>query len=338
MSRRVIPGLEAPDPTLEREIKGRLDEVESALEKAVHADSDMLAETAQYLLKAGGKRFRPMLVLLSGYFGDPTDPRLVPGSVSIELVHQATLYHDDVIDEADARHGVPSANLRWDNTVAILTGDYLFARASEISTELGTDVCALLARTIATLCDGQIREVEASGRVERQESSYMEIIRRKTGALIATSCRLGGMLSDAPADFLDVLDEFGEALGLAFQLSDDIMDLTVSSDVLEKEPGQDLREGVFTLPILHALNDGPRAEELRGLLADGPPDDERFARAMEIVLLPESLDHARAAVVAEVDRAQGLARRLPAGTAQTALVQLAEYLAARCGARHGGSR
>jgi heptaprenyl diphosphate synthase len=338
VSRRVIPGLESPDPTLEREIKSRLDEVEAALEKAVHADSDMLAETAQYLLKAGGKRFRPMLVLLSGYVGDPTDPRLIPGSVSIELVHQATLYHDDVIDEADARHGVPSANLRWDNTVAILTGDYLFARASEISTDLGTDVCALLARTIATLCDGQIREVEASGRLQRDETAYMEIIRRKTGALIATSCRLGGMLSDAPVEYLDILDEFGEALGLAFQLSDDIMDLTVSSDVLEKEPGQDLREGVFTLPILHALNEGAHAAELRDLLTDGPPEGGRFERALEIVLAPDSVDHARTAVVAEVDRAQGLARRLPGGAAQTALIQLAEYLAARCGARHGDAR
>jgi len=334
VSRRIIPGLEAPDPVLEREIKGRLDEVEVALEKAVRADSDMLAETSQYLLKAGGKRFRPMLVLLAGYFGDPSDPRLIPGSVSIELVHQATLYHDDVIDEADARHGVPSANVRWDNTVAILTGDYLFARASEISTDLGTDVCALLARTIATLCDGQIREVEAAGRLERDERAYMEIIRRKTGALIATSCRLGGMLSDAPIESLDVLDGFGEALGLAFQLSDDIMDLTVSSDVLEKEPGQDLREGVFTLPILHAANAGSRAAELRELLADGPPDGERFDHALEIVLLPESLDHARAAVTAEVERAFDLADRLPETTARTALVQLAGYLAARCGARH----
>jgi heptaprenyl diphosphate synthase len=336
MTRRVIPGLEAPDPVLEREIRARLDDVEVALEKAVHADSDMLAETSQYLLKAGGKRFRPMLILLSGYFGDARDPRLVPGSVSIELVHQATLYHDDVIDEADARHGVPSANLRWDNTVAILTGDYLFARASEISTELGTDVCALLARTIATLCDGQIREVEAAGRVEQVTESYMEIIRRKTGALIATSCRLGGMLSDAPVEYLDVLDGFGEALGLAFQLSDDIMDLTVTSDILEKEPGQDLREGVYTLPILQALNAGPNGEELRGLLTEGLSSGTAFERALEIVL-EDGLAEARRAVVAEVDRAQDLARRLPEGAAQTALIQLAEYLAARCDARHGAT-
>ena len=197
MSRQLVPGLEAPDAELENAVRGRLDEVEAALEKAVRADSDLLAETSSYLLAAGGKRFRPVLVLLSGYFGDPADPRLIPGSVAIELVHLATLYHDDVIDEADARRGIPSVNARWDNTVAILTGDYLFARASEISTELGTDVCALLARTIATLCDGQIREVEAAGRVEQTKAAYLEIIRRKTGALIATSCRLGGILSDA---------------------------------------------------------------------------------------------------------------------------------------------
>ncbi|MEX0651416.1 MAG: polyprenyl synthetase family protein, partial [Actinomycetota bacterium] len=132
MSRRVIPGLDPPDAVLESEVRTRLDQVEDALEKSVKAEaSGMLTETSSYLIAAGGKRFRAMLVLLAGYFGDPADPRLVPGSVSIELVHLATLYHDDVIDEAEARRGAPSANMRWNNTVAILTGDYLFARASE---------------------------------------------------------------------------------------------------------------------------------------------------------------------------------------------------------------
>ena len=216
---------------LESEVRTRLDQVEEALEKSVRAEaSGMLTETSSYLIAAGGKRFRAMLVLLAGYFGDPADPRLVPGSVSIELVHLATLYHDDVIDEADARRGAPSANVRWDNTVAILTGDYLFARASEISTDLGTDVCRLLARTIAVLCDGQIREVESSAKVEQEISSYLEIIRRKTASLIATSCRLGGMLSDAEPEHVEVLEEFGDALGMAYQLSDDIMDITVVAD------------------------------------------------------------------------------------------------------------
>jgi len=333
MSRRVIPGLEAPDPVLEREIRARLDEVEAYLEKAVRADSDLLAETSRYLLAAGGKRFRPMLVLLSGYLGDPADPRLIPGSVAIELVHLATLYHDDVIDEADSRRGIPSVNARWDNTVAILTGDYLFARASEISTELGTDICALLARTIATLCDGQIREVEAAGNLDQPEATYMEVIRRKTGALIATSCRLGAMLSDAPAEQVDVLEGFGEALGLAFQLSDDIMDITASQLELGKEPGVDMKEGVYTLPVLHALNRGERRNELRALLAPGPPDGERLDRALEIVRSEDGLAHARAAVASEVGRAEDLAGRLPDGPARTALVQLARFLAARCGAR-----
>ena len=332
MSRSVIPGLEAPDEQLEADIRARLERVEDALEKGVVADSDLLAQSASYLLSAGGKRFRPMLVLLSGYFGDPSDPRLIPGSVAIELVHLATLYHDDVIDEADSRRGSPSVNARWDNTVAILTGDYLFARASEISTDLDTDVCRLLARTIAVLCDGQIREVESSSKVQQEESSYLEIIRRKTGALIATSCRLGGMLSDAPRERIDVLEAFGEALGMAFQLSDDIMDLTASELELGKEPGVDMKEGVYTLPVLHSLAHGEDREELAGLLTAGPPDGGRLDRAIQIIRGGESIDHARLAVTEEVHRAVELARRLPEGSARTALIQLSNFLAVRCGA------
>ena len=151
--RRVIPGLDALDERLEGEIRPRLDGVEDVLAKAVEADSDVLGTTAGYLLAAGGKRFRPTLVLLAGYFGDPTDPRLIRGAAAIELTHVATLYHDDVMDEAASRHGVPSVNARWDNTIAILTGDFLFARSSELAADLGPDVCRLLAQTIAILCE-----------------------------------------------------------------------------------------------------------------------------------------------------------------------------------------
>ena len=333
MSRRVIPGLEPPDAVLESEVRTRLDQVEEALEKSVQAEaSGMLTETSSYLIAAGGKRFRAMLVLLAGYFGDPADPRLVPGSVSIELVHLATLYHDDVIDEADARRGAPSANVRWDNTVAILTGDFLFARASEISTDLGTEVCRLLARTIAVLCDGQIREVESSAKVEQEIANYFEIIRRKTASLIATSCRLGGMLSDADAGHIDVLEEFGNALGMAYQLSDDIMDITSSQMELGKEPGQDLREGVYTLPVLHALAHDEHREELARALSHGSPDGEMLDTALEIVRSGGSVDAARAAVTDEVRRATELAERLPVGPSSHALTQLAKFLAVRCGA------
>ncbi len=333
--RRVIPGLEAPDAALEVEIRGRLDRVEEALEKAVVADSDLLSATARHLLQAGGKRFRPMLVLLAGYFGDPGDPRLIPGSVAIELTHLATLYHDDVIDESADRRGVPSANARWDNTVAILTGDYLFARASELSADLGPDTCRLLARTIAVLCDGQIREVDASGETGQDEAGYLEVIRRKTGVLIALSCRLGGMLSDAAPDHVETLDAFGESLGLAFQLSDDIMDVVSTQLELGKEPGTDLKEGVYTLPVLHALHEGSDREELERILAFGPPDGERLDRALEIVRNDGSIEHARSAVGEEVRRAVGLAKQLPDGAARHALAQLTRFLAARCGADPG---
>ncbi|HYT30222.1 MAG TPA: polyprenyl synthetase family protein [Actinomycetota bacterium] len=333
MTRAAIRGLEAPDPAVERELRGRLDEVEEALAKAVRSDSEFVSETSAYLSAAGGKRFRSRLVLLSGYFGDPVDPRLIQGAVAIEITHIATLYHDDVIDEADMRHGRPSVNARWDNTVAILAGDLLFAKASELSAELGTEVSRLLARTIATLCDGQIRDVAASGRIDQDERSYMEIIERKTAALIATSCRLGGMMSDAPLDAVERLDDVGMALGMAFQLSDDIMDFTASEEELGKQPGQDIRQGVYTLPVLFALHDGAQGGELSSLLAEGPPHGEALDRALSIVRADRSLHLARAAVGRHVRRAKDLATGLTPGPARDALVHIAEFLAARCGAR-----
>src|SRR5438876_2185429 len=225
MTRLGMPGLEAPDRELEAELRDRLNQVEHTLEKAVLSDTEFVSEAASYLVKAGGKRFRPLLVLLAGYFGDPTDPRLVQGATAIEMTHLATLYHDDVVDEADTRRGRPSVNARWDNTVAILTGDFLFSKASEISSDLGTDVTRLLARTIAILCDGQIREVAAAGRLDQSEDAYMEIIRRKTAQLIATSCRLGGMPSDAPGDTIERLDDYGMGLRGAFRRSHRTLDL-----------------------------------------------------------------------------------------------------------------
>jgi geranylgeranyl pyrophosphate synthase len=317
---------------LEAQIRSGLDQVETALEKAVRADYELLGEAASYILAAGGKRFRPMLVLLSGHFGDPMDPRLVHGAVAIELTHVATLYHDDVMDEAEFRHGVPSVNAKWDNSVAILSGDFLFAKASELSADLGAEVTRLLARTIAIVCDGQIRDVSTAGGLSQTEQGYMETIRRKTAALIATSCRLGGMLSEAAPDHVDLLERFGEVIGLGFQLSDDIMDVISTDDVLGKPPGQDLRQGVYTLPVLYALQDGHGGRELAALLEEGPPEGERLDRALQLVATDGTLDRAREAVTREVRRAQGLAQGLPAGSPKDALLHLAEYLAARCGA------
>jgi heptaprenyl diphosphate synthase len=333
--RRVIPGLEAPDVGLEADIRVRLDAVEEALDKAVRSDSDLLSASAKYLLAAGGKRFRPMLVLVAAYFGDPTDPRLIPGAAAIELTHVATLYHDDVMDEAESRHGVPSVNARWDNNIAILSGDFLFARASEMSADLGPEICRLLAQTIAVLCDGQIRDVSTAHKVDKTEEDHLDIIRRKTGVLMATSCRLGGLLSDTTPERLELLDAFGGSIGMAFQLSDDIMDITSSQLELGKEPGTDIREGVYTVPVLYALQHSEDREELRRILTTGVPDGPMLDRALEIIRSSGAIEHARAQVTAEVTRAVGLAMQLPAGPARHALVQLARFLADRCDADPG---
>ncbi|HEV8682343.1 MAG TPA: polyprenyl synthetase family protein [Actinomycetota bacterium] len=333
MTRATSPELEAPDPVLEAEVRRRLDEVEKALGDAVVSDVPLVSEAAGYLLSAGGKRFRPMLGVLAAQFGDPDDPRIVQGAVSVELTHMATLYHDDVIDEARSRRGIPSANSRWDNTVAILTGDFLFARAAAVASGLGQGVTRLLADTIARVCEGQIREADIAGRLDVDESGYMEVIRRKTASLISTSCRLGGILSGASPGVAELLGRFGEALGMAFQLSDDIMDLTADRQTLGKEPGADLREGVYTLPVIFALQDGRLAAELRSLLELGPPDDFRLPKVLELLTSDGgNLDRSRDAVSREVRLAKEEAAGLPSGTPRDALVHLAEFLATRCGA------
>ncbi|HEV2906910.1 MAG TPA: polyprenyl synthetase family protein [Actinomycetota bacterium] len=332
MTRAISKEMEAPDPILEAEIRKRLEDVEDHLADSVKTETPLVSEAGAYLLSAGGKRFRPMLVLLGGHFGDPTDPRLVPLAVSVELTHLASLYHDDVIDEADSRRGIPSVNARWDNTVAILAGDFLFARASAIAAELGTDVSRLLATTIGLVCEGQIREVQAAGRLEIDEAEYMAVIERKTASLIATSCQVGGLLSGAPTEVVQRLDRFGRALGLAFQLSDDIMDLVSDQSTLGKEPGVDLREGVLTLPLIIALRESEHREELRRLLRSEQSEESDLRRVMEIVRGDGALGRARESVSREVGRALSEAERLPEGSARDALLHLAEYLAVRCGA------
>jgi heptaprenyl diphosphate synthase len=324
--------LRSSDPHLEELVSRRLDQVEESLRAATRSELPFVSDAAGYLLAAGGKRFRPLLVMLGGTFGDPDDPRLVQVAVAVELTHLATLYHDDVIDEARTRRGTASANARWDNTVAILTGDFLFARASEICSDLGSDVTRLLARTIATVCEGQIREVQIAGRLDADESAYVEVVRRKTASLIATSCRLGGLVSGTPVETVEGLERFGHALGVAFQFSDDIMDVTADATVLGKEPGADLREGVFTLPVIYALRESARRDDLQRLLAAGPLTGHGLKEALEIVRGDGSLDLARRAVGQEVRQTIEAAQRLPEGRARDALIRLAEFIAARCGA------
>ena len=315
---------------LEARVAAALERVEAGLGGAVTSADPFVGEAASYLINAGGKRLRATLVLLGGHFGDaPDSPQLVDAAVAVELTHLSTLYHDDVMDEAELRRGNPSANARYDNKVAILTGDYLFARASEVTAGLGSDAVVLLARAVARLVQGQIRDVRGPVDGEDPIAHYMGVLTDKTGALIAAACRLGGMLAGASDGALDALTDYGERLGVAFQLGDDLLDITREAATSGKQPGADLREGVRTLPMLYLLDaGGPDAERLRRFFA-GERDDAAVAEALALLRASPALVEARRIAQREIDAAVAALEPLPAVPARHALVALARGAADR---------
>ncbi len=288
-----------------------LDDVEDLLAQQVRSSAAFVDTTAGYLVEAGGKRFRPMLVALTAHLGDPGAPGIVPAGVIVELVHLATLYHDDVIDEAPARRGVRSANARWDNTVAILTGDYLFARASELSADLGVEITRIMSRTLAALCEGQIAEVQGSTgalppevpRLDPTEDHYLDVIGGKTASLIETSCRYGALLSGCPPDVVEAAAAYGWNVGMAFQLSDDILDVASDHEDSGKTPGTDLLEGVRTLPVAYAVDDDPSGR-FTELLGDGAVAPDDLEEALALLRASSALSRARASARAYVDAAE----------------------------------
>ncbi len=319
-------------------VAGVLDRVEERLHEQVGSSHAFVDRAARYLISAGGKRFRPLLVALAGHLGDPERAELVDAGVIVELVHLATLYHDDVIDEAAARRGNPSANSRWDNTVAILTGDYLFARASALSADLGVEVTRIMADTLARLCEGQIREVQGSvadslpDEIEALDPTlehYLEVVSGKTASLIETSCRYGALLSGVDREGVEAAARYGWNVGMAFQLSDDILDIASEHEQSGKTPGTDLREGVRTLPVLYGLEEDDG--ELAALLADDVPDEPGVLRALEILRGGDALQRSRQAAGDYVRAA--VAELAPFGDRPvvTAMTRLAEYALHRAG-------
>lgn len=331
------PGLALPvtDPALEARLRARMADVETALAGHVQGSSRFVSEAAAHLMEAGGKRFRPLLVLLAAEVGsDPTAEAVETAACVVELTHLASLYHDDVMDEALLRRGADSANARWDNHVAILTGDFLFARSSELTADLGPDAVRIQARTFGRLVEGQILETVAPEPGADPVEHHLAVVAGKTGSLIATSAHYGALFSGASPEVVEALREYGEIVGTAFQLSDDILDIASESEESGKTPGTDLKEGVPTLPVLLVQRStDPADARLQELLdprrTDLAADDALHAEALGLLRQHAAMGEARDYVVARAAEAKALLVALPAGPARDALEAFADVVATR---------
>ncbi|MGH3796585.1 MAG: polyprenyl synthetase family protein [Pseudonocardiaceae bacterium] len=331
-----VAGVELTDPALRDALASGLLQVEELLHREVQSEFRFLTETSLHLVEAGGKRFRPLFTLLAGQFGlERGTGRLedvVRAAAVVELIHLATLYHDDVMDEATMRRGAVSANARWDNTVAILTGDFLFAHASRLVADLGPDAVRIIARTFAELVTGQMRETLGPGEGTDPVQHYLAVVAEKTGSLIATAGRYGAMFSGAPQEQIDALRRFGEIIGTAFQISDDIIDIASPATQSGKVPGTDLREGVRTLPMLYALAEpGPSVDRLRELLAAPLTDDALVSEALQLLRQSRGLDRALHTLCSYTDAARAELKILPVCPARDALSSVTDYLQGRTG-------
>jgi heptaprenyl diphosphate synthase len=310
-------------------VQDRLAVIEKRLLERASGHTELVSQAAQHIINAGGKRFRPALVVLASHFGGEVDEEdLIRAALVVELTHVASLYHDDVMDDADIRRGASSANRQWQNSIAILVGDFLFARASTTVAELGVDYVLLQAETFARLVHGQIAETVGPAEGDDALEHYLKVVADKTGSLIATSAQFGGMVAGADPETLETLRHFGEEIGIIFQLSDDIIDIT--SDVTGKTPGTDLREGIPTLPTLLALRStDPADNRLKELIGSDLTDESALTETIALLRAHPAIEQARAEVARRANAARDLLRPLPDGPAKDALAELCDQVMTR---------
>jgi len=312
-------------PELEAQLISQMADVEALLRSHTRSEYPFVDETAHHLVAAGGKRLRPLLTLLTAQYGDPKRDGIIAAAVACEITHLATLYHDDVMDDAPLRRGVESANMRWGNTIAILTGDFLFAKSSDLLADLGPAAVRLQARTFERLVIGQIMETQGPNPGQDPLEHYLKVVADKTGSLIAASARYGGMISGAPAAITDTVTVFGEKIGVAFQLADDVIDIASESNQSGKTPGTDLREGVPTLVTLNVMRstDSADAELIR--LLSAPIEDETTVQEVLVALRNhKALDESRQQLVQVAKEARGALGPLPINDATGALMSLCD--------------
>jgi heptaprenyl diphosphate synthase len=327
MSKVNVPELAITDQNLQEYLAKGIKRTEEFLEIESASPFNPLTEISQHLLLAGGKRIRPVLVFLSGQFGKPDIDRLAKVAAAIEFIHVATLYHDDVMDEATMRRGVESANAKFGNTNAILAGDFLFSRASAIAAELGPHVVTTLADTLSVLCEGQIREARGAGNSDPIKH-YLEVLKQKTGSLIETSASLGAYVAGADDIVSAALTNYAKNIGLAFQISDDILDLKGDSSKSGKMIGKDLVEGIHTLPVLSALS-VDKTSSLKDLLVKVRNNPAAIEETINKVAELGGFDVATLHLESLIDQAMSSLDLVPQGAAKDALVQFAEWLTKR---------
>ena len=305
------------------------------MREAVRTPDAYLTEIASHLISAGGKRLRPVLTMVAARAAAPdggaagcVPDEVVQGGISCELVHLGSLYHDDVMDEAETRRGVETVNAKWGNLQAILAGDFLLARASEIAASLGNEVAGLLARTIARLCEGQIEELRHTYNVARPVEAYFASINGKTASLFSSAARIGALVAGHDERHVAALTAYGDAYGMVFQVVDDLLDITSSDEALGKPAGHDMVEGVYTLPVLLTLaGGGTAASELVGILGRPLEGGERD-KVLDIVRGNGGIDAAVARAGMFVDRAREACGALPAGEVTEAMAEAPAMLLA----------
>jgi heptaprenyl diphosphate synthase len=300
--------------------------VETRLVEVTTSDDEFLTEIAQHLINAGGKRYRPLLAQVAAELGPGLDADPVEAGVAVELVHLGSLYHDDVIDEAEMRRGKTSVNHNWTNTVAILAGDFLLARASEVAAPLGEEAVALIARTYATLCEGQVRELQHEGTVGHGPEGYFRVIGGKTASLIRTSARLGAITAGADEEAIEAISEWAWEMGIVFQMTDDVLDLVADESFLGKAAGSDIGEGVYTLPVILAAH-GPDGPEVRELLeTDQPVEQDAIDRVIALAVSGGYVDQVLDEAVERIRIAEKAANRIPESDLSPVLRNLDRYI------------
>jgi heptaprenyl diphosphate synthase len=314
-----IPNL---DKALEASLLADMARVEELMRSHIKGDYPLVIETSRHLVEAGGKRLRPLLTLLAAQFGDPSNYDIIKAAVCCELTHLATLYHDDVMDDAVLRRGVISANKKWDNAVAILTGDYLFSKVSDMLADIGPEAVKLQAKTFERLVIGQIKETQGKSEGLTQIEHYMKVVADKTGSLIATSARFGALLSGASAQTVEALTKFGEKIGVAFQVADDLLDVTSDETASGKTPGTDLKEGVPTLVTLYVIAaNNPADKDLIAKL-NGPISENDLSGVIAQLRTHKALTDVKDYLAKVAKEANDLLVDLPEGSAKEALKSL----------------